>query len=198
MSIKCVSCGIFQFELERILPEICAGLGCKIQTDYTDPGLDTHADTLEQAVAEKIDGLTGSKIMLLFGSMCHTEWQRITEKSGALYPKPANCAEMLLSPDKKKEIDASGNVYYLTMGGLKLWKSIYQNGHGWDEVDARQNFCYFDKIILLDTGIFPIADEDLFEFFEYTQIPIEVEQINLDHFKSVVLEIVSRLNAPVS
>ncbi|MDR2490521.1 MAG: DUF1638 domain-containing protein [Spirochaetaceae bacterium] len=193
MSINCIACGIFQFELEKVLPEICAELGCEVHVDYTEPGLDTNADTLEQAVTEKINGVVNNKIMLLFGSMCHTEWQRITEKSGARYPKPANCAEMMLSPEKKKAIDGTGNVYYLTMGGLKLWKSIYQNGHGWDDVDARQNFCYFDKIILLDTGIFPVADEDLFEFFEYTQVPIEVEKISLDHFKSVVKEITAAL-----
>ncbi|MDR2509332.1 MAG: hypothetical protein LBC77_01660, partial [Spirochaetaceae bacterium] len=74
------------------------------------------------------------------------------------------------------------------MGGLKLWKSIYQEGHGWDEVDARQNFCYFDRIVVLDTGVFPIACEDLFEFFEYTQVAVEIEKISLEHFKSVVLE----------
>ena len=47
MAINCIACGIFQFELEKILPEISAELGCAVQIDYTDPGLDTHADTLE-------------------------------------------------------------------------------------------------------------------------------------------------------
>ena len=186
--IACVACGIFQFELEAILDEIRAGLGAEVETHYLDPGLDTRADTLEAAVTAKLDSLAGADVMLLFGSMCHTEWPRITGKSGARYPKPANCAEMLLSPEKKREIDAGGNVYYLTMGGLKLWKAIYRQGHGWDETDARQNFGYFDRIVVLDTGVFPIADEDLFDFFEYTQVAIEVEQISLDHFKSVVRE----------
>ncbi|MDR2500439.1 MAG: DUF1638 domain-containing protein [Treponema sp.] len=189
MSLRCIACGIFQFELEKVLPKIISGLGRDIQTEYLAPGLDVHADRLEQAVAEKIAGPGAGKTMLLYGSMCHTEWPRITGRSGVVYPKPANCAELLLSPQKKKEIDATGNVYYLTMGGLKLWKEIYRQGHGWDETDARQNFCYFDRIVVLDTGVFPISEEDLFEFFEYTQVPVEIENISLDHFTSIVADL---------
>ncbi|MDR3325131.1 MAG: DUF1638 domain-containing protein [Spirochaetaceae bacterium] len=186
MSLTCISCGIFRFELEKVLPEIKTELDCDVQVEYLDPGLDVHADVLEKAVSERLRAHADDDTALLYGSMCHTEWPRITEKSGATYPKPANCAEMLLSPEKKKEIDARGNVYYLTMGGLKLWKEIYQQGHGWDDADARQNFCYFEKIVVLDTGVFEIADEELFEFYEYTQVPVEVEKISLDHFKSVI------------
>jgi hypothetical protein len=189
MSPAFISCGIFQFELEKVLPEIKAELGGDIQVDYLKPGLDVHVDELEKAVIEKIDSHPNDKNMLLYGSMCHTEWKRITEKNGAIYPKPANCAEMLLSPEKKKEIDATGNIYYLTMGGLKLWKEIYRESHGWDDVDARQNFGFSDKIIVLDTGIFEISEEDLFEFFEYTQVPIEVMKISLDHFKGIIKDL---------
>jgi hypothetical protein len=186
MTLTFISCGIFRLELEKVLPEIEAELGCAVQVDYLEPGLDTHADTLEKAVTDKMNDHSNDKTMLLYGSMCHTEWPRITGKTGVVYPKPANCAEMLLSPEKKKEIDAGGNCYYLTMGGLKDWKDIYQRSHGWDDADARQNFGFFEKIIVLNTGIFEIADEDLFEFFEYTQVPVEILKIDLDHFKSII------------
>jgi hypothetical protein len=189
MSPTFISCGIFRFELEKVLPEIKAELGCEIKVDYLKPGLDVHADLLEKAVVEKVNNHSNDKNMLLYGSMCHTEWKRITEKNGAIYPKPANCVEMLLSPEKKKEIDASGNVYYLTMGGLKLWKEIYQQSHGWDDIDARQNFGFFEKIIVLDTGVFEISEEELFEFFEYTQVPVEVMKISLDHFKAIIKDL---------
>jgi hypothetical protein len=191
-----ISCGTFRYELEKVLPEIMAELGTAaagdIQIEYLSPGLDTHADVLENAVTEKLNAHAGDKNALLYGSMCHTEWKRITEKSGAVYPKPANCVEMLLSPERKKEIDATGNVYYLTMGGLKLWKEIYRESHGWDDADARQNFGYFERIVVLDTGVFEIADEDLFEFYEYTQVPVEVEKISLDHFKQVIKNLITQ------
>jgi hypothetical protein len=189
MNLSLISCGIFRYELEKALPEIEAELGCKITTDVLPPALDAKAELLENSVTEKLILHGGEKNILLYGSMCHTEWPRIIGESGVVYPKAANCAEMLLSPEKKREFDAEGNVYFLTMGGLKQWKDIYQQGHGWDAADARANFCYFEKIIVLDTGVFEISDEDLFEFFDFTQIPVEVMQISLDYFKSVLTDL---------
>jgi hypothetical protein len=188
VSLSLLSCGIFRFELEKILPEIKEALG-DILVDFLSPALDVHIDRLEQSVSEHLEAHQHDKNILLYGGMCHTEWARITGKSGAVYPKAANCVEILLSPEKKKMSDVTGNIYYLTMGGLKLWKEIYQQGHGWDSTDARVNFGYFEKIVVLDTGIFAISDEELFEFFEYTQIPVEVMPISLDYFKSLVLEL---------
>jgi hypothetical protein len=190
MELSLIACGIFRYELEKVLPELEADLGCKISVDILDPALDVNADLLENSVTEKLTTHRDKKSILLYGSMCHTEWPRIIEGSGAVYPKAkaANCAEMLLSPEKKKAFDAKENVYFLTMGGLKQWKEIYRQGHGWDEADARVNFGYFEKIIVLDTGVFEISDEDLFEFFDFTQIPVETMQIDLDYFKSVIID----------
>jgi hypothetical protein len=188
--ISILSCGIFRFELEKLLPEIREELGIDdIQAEFLPPALDVNAGLLEESVAGKLEARQNGKNVLLYGSMCHTEWGRITEKSGAVYPKASNCVEILFSPERKKESDSSANVYYLTMGGLKLWKEIYRQGHGWDSADARVNFGYFEKIVVLDTGIFEITDEELFEFFEYTQIPVEVMKISTDYFKSLVLDL---------
>lgn len=189
MELSLISCGIFRYELEKILPEIEAELDCKIAPDFLSPALDVNAALLENSVAEKLATRQGKKNILLYGSMCHTEWSRITGKSDTVYPKAANCVEMMLSPKKKKEFDAEGNAYFLTMGGLKQWKEIYQQGHGWDAADARVNFGYFEKIIVLDAGLFEISDEELFDFFDFTQIPVEVMPINLDYFKSVILDL---------
>jgi hypothetical protein len=184
--IPLLSCGIFRFELEKILPEIEAELGRNIEAVFLAPGLDAAADSLEAAITENLN--TGIRA-LLYGSMCHTEMARITGTTGAVYPKAANCVEIILGTEKKRELDAAGSVYYLTMGGLKLWREIYRGSHGWEEADARVNFSYFEKVVVLDTGIFEIAEEDLFEFFEYTQIPVEIMPVSLDHFKSVVRDI---------
>jgi hypothetical protein len=192
MCLTIISCGIFRYELEKIRPEIEAALGCRVEIDFLAPALDVNADLLEKSVTEEFERHQGQKSVLLYGGMCHTEWPRITEKRETVYPKAANCVEVLLGSDRKKELDESGNVYFLTMGGLRQWKEVYRQGHGWDDADARVNFGYFEKIVVLDTGIFPISDEDLFEFFDFTQVPVEVMRISLDHFKSVVLDLCKR------
>jgi hypothetical protein len=189
MNLTIISCGIFRYELEKIRPEIESELGCGIELDFLPSALDVNADLLEKSVTEKFAQHCNQKNVLLYGGMCHTEWPHIIGDRGTVYPKAANCVEVLLGPEKKKEFDERENVYFLAMSGLKQWKEIYQQGHGWDAADARVNFGYFEKIIVLDTGVFEISDEDLFEFFDFVQIPVEVMKISLDHFKSLVLDL---------
>jgi hypothetical protein len=191
--IPILSCGIFQWELEKILPEIEQELGGNIRVKFLPPALDVSEPKLEAGIKEGLASFDNQKCAWLYGGMCHTRMAELANESGSVYPSPANCAAIFLGPEKKKELDAQGNFYYLTLGGLRLWKDIYQQGHGWDATDARVNFGYFDKIIVLDTGVFEISEEALFEFFDFTQIPVEVEPISLDHFKSVVLDIAKRL-----
>ncbi|GHV29378.1 hypothetical protein AGMMS4952_15030 [Spirochaetia bacterium] len=191
--ISVLSCGIYQLELEKILPEIQEELGAGLSVQYLPPALDVNADRLAKGIREGLYALAGKKTMLLYGRMCHTDMAGITKDTGAVYPQTANCVEAFLSPEKKREMDATGNVYYLTMSGLKLWREIYRQGHGWDEVDARINFGSFDKIVVLDCGLFEITDEALFEFFEFTQTPVEVMPVSLDYFKETVLEICRKL-----
>jgi hypothetical protein len=194
-AIPVLSCGIYRLELEKILPEIQVEIGADLQINYLPPALDVNEKCLASAITEGLHALGGKKAMLLYGRMCHTNMAGITKDTGALYPRAANCVEAFLSPEKKKEMDAAGNVYYLTMSGLKLWREIYQQGHGWDAVDARINFGSFDKIVVLDCGLFEITDEELFDFFEFTQVPVEVMPISLDYFKGVVLDICRKLLA---
>jgi hypothetical protein len=189
MSLTIISCGVFRCELEKIRPEIESELGCGIELDFLPSALDVNADLLEKSVTEKFERYRNQKNVLLYGGMCHTEWPRIIGDRETVYPRASNCAEVLLGSEKKKEFDERENVYFLAMSGLKQWKEIYQQGHGWDAADARVNFGYFEKIIVLDTGVFEISDEDLFEFFDFVQIPVEVMKISLDHFKSLVLDL---------
>jgi hypothetical protein len=191
--IPIISCGIFQWELEKVLPEIEKELGREIRTKLLSPALDVSEAKLETALKEGLAFFDNQPCGWLYGSMCHTNMADLAKESGSVYPKPANCAALFLGTEKKKELDAQGNFYYLSSGGLRLWRSIYQEERGWDETDGRINFGYFEKIIVLDTGIFEITDEALFEFFDFAQVPVEVEPISLDHFKSVVLDLCRRL-----
>jgi hypothetical protein len=200
LTIPVLSCGIYQAELESILPELEQELGVELNVNYLPPALDVNETRLAAAITEGLpepgsrepvgSQEPGSKAsLLLYGRMCHTDMAGITRGTGAVFPAAANCVEAFLSPERKREMDATGNVYYLTMSGLKLWREIDQQGHGWDAVDARINFGSFDKIVVLDCGLFAITDEALFDFFEFTQVPVEVEPITLDYFKGMILDL---------
>ena len=194
--IPMIACGIFKWELEHILPEVERELEEKIDAAILSPALDVSEAKLEKAAREAADGFGNQSCALLYGSMCHGNMEKLGETChGSVYPAPPNCAAIFLGPERKKELDEQGNFYYLTSGGLRLWRRIYREERGWDEADARMNFGYFEKIIVLDTGIFEITDEMLFEFFDFTQIPVEVEKLSLSHFKGMVLDVCQRLLA---
>jgi hypothetical protein len=198
-TIPVLSCGIYQAELEKVLPEIEEELGVDLRARYLPPALDVNESRLAEAIAGGLSEINApgaedkQPLLLLYGRMCHTDMAGITQGTAAVYPGAANCVEAFLSPEKKKELDATGNVYYLTMSGLKLWREIYQQGHGWDAVDARINFGSFDRIVVLDCGLFEITEEALFDFFEFTQVPVEVMPITLDYFKGLVMDLCRRI-----
>jgi len=186
MKIPMLSCGIFKYELEAARADIERELGAELAARFLPPALDLDFVIMEAALREELDG---SPTALLYGSMCHPQLTDIAAQVGADLPCRANCAAMFLPTERNAELAADGNVFFLTLGGLRQWRDIYIGGHGWDDFDARSNFGYIDRIILLDSGVFEYTDEEIFDFYEFTQTPIEVEPISLDFFTQNVVEL---------
>lgn len=190
MEVRIVACGIFQLELERVLKEIKEELAPKeaFKITYTAPALHVDFDKLKDGITEALDVVNEKKIVLLFGSKCHPDINQFTEKYHVIRPQPQNCIEMFLAKERIKELESSLRVFYLTPGWLKNWQNIFKLGQGWDEIDARQNFGFYDKTVLLDTGVSELNEEDILEFFEYTQVPVEIMSIELAIFKEYVAD----------
>jgi hypothetical protein len=129
------------------------------------------------------------KKLLLYGSMCHPDIARMADEYGAALPCEGNCIDMFLSPERKKELEGGENVFFMTSGWLQYWRDIFQLGQGWDTIDARINFGRYDKCLILDSGSYDISEEEIFDFFEYIQVPIDIEPLTLDHFKNILTDI---------
>ncbi len=56
--------------------------------------------------------------------------------------------------------------------------------------DARIDFGYFEKVLLVDTDLSQLNDEDILEFFDIVQVPIEMEEIDLNHFQAEILRLI--------
>jgi hypothetical protein len=87
---------------------------------------------------------------------------------------------MIVSPEKKKEWDESGNMFYVTSGWLRYWREMMQE---------RSAAASCDKIMVLDAGDGLIAEEELLEFFDFMQIPVETAAITLDYFRDTLLAV---------
>lgn len=185
-----LACGIFQPELKMVFDEIKQDLDSQdIAAEFIPPGLHVNLEKLSKGISYGLSSLKEEKILLLYGSMCHPDLSEIVKGYDLIRPKAPNCIEMILDPARKKELDESGNIFYVTAGWFKNWREIFQQEQGWDHTDARINFGFYDKIVVLDSGCCDIDEEELFNFFEYTQVPIEVESIDLNYFKKNIIEL---------
>jgi hypothetical protein len=173
--VHIVACGIFKAELDRILPAIKRELPNQdIRVTFLSPGLHIDCARMEREIVETLKSLQGEKL-LLYGTMCHEKIASIAHDNHAALPSDRNCIEMIVSPEKKKALDESGNIFYVTAGWLQSWHEILQE---------RAASC--DKIIVLDAGGSFISEEELLAFFDFMQIPVETVEVTLDYFKHKV------------
>jgi len=174
-----IGCSVLEPEINQALREM--GLQNKIV--FIDAGLHVNLDRLEHALREKLNQVNRvGKPIVLVGNRCHPDIEKIVKELDGQITTTSNCLELLLGKDKMKELNKDANIFYTTNGWLKRWKEIFITGLGWDSIDGRQNFGFYDKILLLDLGT-PVDDMDILEFFEFTQVPIEPYPITLDNLK---------------
>ena len=175
---KILCCGIIARELEHLLQEQPTDIR------YLDPAL--HVD-LEKLATELQNGMqrVGDGAALVFGTGCHPDLETLTAGKGMRGIQARNCIEMLLG-DEMAKMDSEANTFYITGGWLENWESIFIDCLKWDEIDARQNFGYYDRIVLLDTGMWPMDEEMILEFYEYTQVPIEIRPVTLDVLRELL------------
>ncbi|MDR2517987.1 MAG: DUF1638 domain-containing protein, partial [Spirochaetaceae bacterium] len=177
MGLHILSCGIFRPELDIIISEVKSEVKHDIIITYLSPGLHNDCNKMEKELIENLDKTRSAKTLVLYGSGCHTKMPAILKNYGAVLPREKNCIEMMLTPEIKAEMDKTGNVIYLTTGWLKAWKEIFLHDSGMGPMIA-------DKIIYLDCGTNSVSDEAIIEFFDFANLPVEIEKITLDNFKN--------------
>jgi hypothetical protein len=197
MGLRILSCGIFQPELEHILPDVRhEPLDRDIAVSFVAPALHVDYKKLKDGIAEGFRSLenpsyreekSAGGIVLLYGSMCHPDIAQMAGEHGAVCPREGNCIDMFLSPERKKEMEGGENVFFMTTGWFKHWRGIFRDGQGWDAIDARMNFGRYDKILILDSGISDFAEEEILDLFDYTQVPIDIEPVAPGYFKDIVV-----------
>lgn len=181
---KIVACQIFTDELMAVLPDEYKD----IDITWLDAGLHANLDKLEIALQEALkDAVTeGADARVLFGKGCHPDICKITNDKGEKILGAKNCVEAFCH-ENIDELEQNRTMV-ITPGWIRFFPNLMAE-LGWDEVDVRQNFGRYDRILLLDTGINPLSDEEMLEFYDLTQVPIEIQQIRLDYFRTKVADV---------
>lgn len=185
---KClICCGILQKELEQIFDENFVD-NKNISRVYLEPALHVDLDKLYTQLKSTLadSSKTSEKLVLVYGLHCHPELEVLARNFRASIIPARNCIEMVLGEEVIK-LNQEAKTFYLTPGWLENWENIFINGLGWDSIAARQNFGFYDRILLLDTGVTPLAEEKILEFFDYTQIPVEIRGIGLQNLRKLIL-----------
>lgn len=185
MAERMLCCGILKHELEYLMQDQ------NVEINYLDAALHVDLDKLADSLTNTLNEIDGENTVLIIGNQCHPDIEKITAEHGGRLIQARNCIEMLLG-DKMTQLDAEARTFYLTSGWLENWRRIFIEGLKWDEIDARQNFGYYDRILLLDTGLIPIDDEKILEFYDYAQVPVEIIPIDLDQFHRMLEQLLDR------
>lgn len=184
-----IACPIFAKELAAVLPEIAAEPTVQMM-DYR---VHNSAKIMEQELARCIETAEaeGAAISLLVGQECQAQHplRQIAESCGALLPVGHNCLEIILSREKARAL-ADKRTTIMTPAWIDMINNSISDGF-WTVEDARINLGHYDRIILLDSGLVVLDDEMIMEFFELTQVPIEIMPVSLDHFKKVVCKLLA-------
>ncbi|MDR0355317.1 MAG: DUF1638 domain-containing protein [Deltaproteobacteria bacterium] len=186
-----IGCDVFREELESILarrPEI------KATGRWIKAGLHNDLGILEKRLREAIDEQKGAEDLRLFiGFGCLPQLPEMASKEGFPLLKVKNCMEALLGPKRLAELEQNRTMVITPSWLRKTW--FAEDGIramlGWDDVDFRQNFGRYDRILVLDPGLDPLSDMEILEAFEVIQVPIEVEPLPLEHFEEFAVQFLS-------
>ena len=179
--MKLIACGIFERELKKLMqddPQLFVG----VEPVFLTPALHVDLTALEKEINGRLE--TESIESLLYGCNCHPDLKEKCREKQCLLPTEVDCAEILAGKEFLTEINQGGDEFYLTPGWLEYSDEIFKQGLGWDTIDARQNLGFYNRVVLLDTGVRPIDDLEILEFYDYCQVPVEIVPLSLEHFKS--------------
>lgn len=186
--MRLIGCAVMKTEVEAVLSGTPDGDKLLKQAGWLPPGLHVDPEVLKEKLAKAVSQGDGPPL-LVYGACC-PDIDDLASKSGGRRIAGKNCIELLLGPERAAELSAS-NAFVMSPGWLSHWRSIFVDGLGWDETDARMNFGFYDRIVVLDFGLEPLDDMALLEFFDYTGVPVEIEPADLEAFKRRLSELLA-------
>lgn len=185
-----IACKIFEHELKHVLPP-----NEDINIHWIDAALHADPDRMKIELGNAIKASGNNQktdICFLFGNGCHPDMCEIAQCCGAQLPMVKNCIQAIIGPDRTKQLEENRTMV-ITPGWLTAWPGI-MTGLGWDEVDVRTNLGRYDRILLLDPGLVPIGDEEILEFYDLVQVPVEIEPVELSYFSDLIGHVLSEVS----
>lgn len=210
-----ISCGMLHPELTHLME---SGFLNPRRILFTPPGLHALPEKLEEhllgRLAQARQWCADRDIIVVYGKKCHVSTDEPLKRVDSILEEAGRGIvrvqgdygyDMLAGVEQRQQISGGrqDKILWFTPGWLKSWKAVYQKYFGWDEADANANFPgFYDKIIVLDSlgmaeGYMVQHPEEILELFDWTGLEVEFYPIDLDRFRHLLTEALSRAWAPL-
>jgi hypothetical protein len=179
-----VACGIFKQELSAVLePELG---GENLQIVWVDAALHCDLDRLAAELNRAFAAAkrTGDDVRLLFGQNCHPDINSLARNCGIRTSPVKNCIDAFLG-EKVKSLEENRTLI-MTPTWIRTWPRNAKILSGWNEVDFRMNLGRYARILVIDPGLNSLSDEEVLDFFDLVQVPVEVVPLDLGLFRDTV------------
>ncbi len=182
---KClITCPIFKNELQAVLDV----LGKTPEIRYMHYTIHNNPGVMEQELSEKLSHAkkAGENIRFLVGKNCHSKKNivEIANSCDGRIPMARNCIEILIGKEKTRKLQKN-RTSVMTPAWISMINQSINDGQ-WTVEDARINLGWYNQILILDTGVEPLDDELIMEFFDLIQVPIDILPVDLAYFSEVI------------
>ncbi len=182
-----IACPIFRKELEHALTEL--NLSPRIHymhyTIHNSPI--KMEEELQSGVKQAIT--TGTEARFLVGKHCKgtRDIGEIVDSCGGKIPQSRNCIDMLIGTEFANTLQEN-RTSLMTPAWISMINQSIKDGQ-WTVTDARLALGWYNKILLLDTGVDALSDEQIMEFYDLIQVEIEILPVTLDHFQGLLKDL---------
>ncbi len=181
-----IACGIFEKEIEALRTE----LGFPFEAHYLGAGLHVDFDDLSGALVAELEKCQkeGSEGTIVVYGQCHPKIEDILKPYHAALAACQNCVDAFITRKGLEKKAQNGLFFYLSPGWLDAWKDIFSRLN-WGPEEARMQMGSFRGSVYLDTLKDAAArEEELLEFFDFTNLPFEIMPVDLGYFKSLIIK----------
>ena len=180
-----VGCAMLKTELFEVLGRQDE---FEVEFRWLKAGYHVDMDLLERRLAEALNGLECrlEEVRILFGEMCLPEIKKVT---GPFKVMPAsNCLVALLGLERLRALEAGPAMVVTPSWIREIFLNRDPEFHVWDEAEYRMNLGRYERIVVLDSGLDPLSDEETITAFDLMGKVLETEPLTLDRFENLIME----------
>lgn len=181
-----IACGIFEKEIEALR----LVLGFPFEAHYLGAGLHVDFDDLSGALTAELEKCQkdGSEGTIVAYGQCHPKIEEILKPYHATLIECQNCVDAFITRKGMETKAKEGLYFYLSPGWLDAWRDIFRRLN-WGPEEARMQMGSFKGCVYLDTlKDAPRREQELLQFFDFTNLPFEVMPVDLGYFKSLIVK----------